>query len=117
MEATLAAFRLAHPLGSSHFVALVDAQNRYQGVVSTPEAHAAGEDSDPVAPLARLRATTLKPDQNIREALDAFEAAESDQLVVTDAGGIVLGALGEAYAARRYAAAIDRAAKGVLGGG
>jgi hypothetical protein len=29
----------------------------------------------------------------------------------------VLGALGEAYAARRYAAAVDRAAKGVLGGG
>ncbi|MDE3177686.1 MAG: chloride channel protein [Pseudomonadota bacterium] len=117
VDATLAAFRLAHPLGSSHYVALVDAQNRYQGVVSTPEAHAVGEDSAPVAALARLKDRTLKPDQNIREALDAFEAAESDQLVVTDAEGKVLGALGEAYAARRYAAAVDRAAKGVLGGG
>lgn len=115
--ATLAAFRLAHPLGSSHYVALIDARNRYQGVVSTPEAHAGGEDSDPVAPLARLKDRTLKPDQNIREAFDAFEAAESDHLVVTDAEGIVIGALGEAYCARRYAAAIDRAAKGVFGGG
>jgi len=38
-------------------------------------------------------------------------------LVVTDRDGKVVGGLGEAYVARRYAAAVDRAAKGVLGGG
>ncbi len=115
-DATIAAFRLAHPVGSSHNVALVDSQRRYCGLVSTPEAHAASDDSAPVASLARLRDVTLRPDQNIREALDAFDAAESEILVVTDAAGGVVGALGEAYAARRYAAAVDRAAKGVLGG-
>jgi CIC family chloride channel protein len=117
VETTLAAFRLAHPLGSAPYVALVDAEGRYRGLVSTAEAHAAGEESDPVAGLARLADVTLKPDQNIREALDAFEASGSEVLAVTDASGAVVGTLGEAYVARRYAAAVDRAAKGVLGGG
>ena len=116
-EATLAAFRLAHPLGASHYVALVDRQGRYRGVVATAEAHASGEESESVMKLARLQNVTLTPDRNIREALDAFETAESDILVVTDRDGKVVGGLGEAYVARRYAAAVDRAAKGVLGGG
>ena len=115
-EATLGAFRLAHPFGSAHHVALVDAEGRYRGLVSVAEAHAAGADAEPIAPLARLRDTTLAPEQNIRQALDAFEASESEILAVTDSQGLLVGALGEAYAARRYAAAVDRAAKGVLGG-
>jgi CIC family chloride channel protein len=115
--ASLAAFRLAHPLGSSHAVALVDANGRYKGVVATAEAHAAGDEQQPVATLARLADVTLSPNQNIREALDAFEKSGSDILVVTDAEGLALGTLGEAYTARRYAAAVDRAAQGVLGGG
>ncbi len=114
-DATLAAFRLAHPLGSSHYVALVDPRGRYRGVVATAEAHAAGPEQS-LAGLARLSETTLSPNQNIREALDAFEKSGSDVLVVTDAEGGVIGALGEAYTARRYAAAVDGAAKGVLGG-
>ncbi len=116
-EASLAAFRLAHPLGSSHYVALVDSKGRYCGVVSTAEAHATDGGDRPLASLARLGGVTLAPNQNIREALDAFEKSGSDILVVTDAQGAVVGTLGEAYAARRYAAAVDRAAKGVLGGG
>jgi CIC family chloride channel protein len=116
-QATLAAFRLAHPLGSSHYVALVDRQGRYRGLVATAQAHAAAPEDEPVAKLARLANVTLRPDQNILEALDAFEEAGSDILAVTDAEGAVLGTLGEAYTARRYAAAVDRAAKGVLGGG
>ena len=115
-KASLAAFRLAHPLGSSHYVALVDGEGRYKGVVSTAEAHAAAGENEPVAKLARLTDVTLRPDDNIREALDAFEKSGSESLVVTDADGVVVGILGEAYAARRYAAAVDRAAKGVLGG-
>jgi CIC family chloride channel protein len=116
-QASLAAFRLAHPLGGSHYVALVDSQNRYRGVVATAEAHAASNDDQPLADLARLADVTLSPNQNIREALDAFESSGSDILVVVDGDGAVVGILGEAYAARRYAAAVDRAAKGVLGGG
>ena len=42
-QASVAAFRLAHPLGASHYVALVDSLNRYRGIVSTAEAHAGAE--------------------------------------------------------------------------
>jgi CIC family chloride channel protein len=116
-QATVAAFRLAHPLGGSNYVALVDPLNRYRGIVSSAEAHAAGAEEQPLADLARLRDFTLAPNQNIREALDAFEKSGSDILVVVDGEAAVVGILGEAYAARRYAAAVDNAAKGVLGGG
>jgi CIC family chloride channel protein len=115
-DATLAAFRLAHPIGASHHVVLVDRDGRYKGLVSTAEAYGSGSESDPVSALARLTGVTLKAENNIRQALDAFEATESEILAVTDAHEIVVGTLGEAYTARRYAAAVDRAAKGVLGG-
>jgi CIC family chloride channel protein len=115
-QATLAAFRVAHPLGSSHFVALVDEEGRYAGLVSTPEAHAVGGETELVMKLARLADVSLRPEQNIREAMQAFETSDSELLAVTDATGAVVGTLGEAYTARRYAAAVDRAAQGVLGG-
>jgi CIC family chloride channel protein len=66
--------------------------------------------------LSRLAGVSLRPEQNIREAMRLFESSDSEILAVTDAGGAVVGTLGEAYAARRYAAALDRAAQGVLGG-
>ena len=116
-SASLAAFRLAHPLGSSHYVALVDAQGRYRGLASVPEVHAAASETAHLSDLARVCDMTLSPNMNIREALDVFDSSGSDLLVVTDAAGAVLGTLGEAYAARRYAAEVDRAAKGVIGGG
>ena len=115
-DATLAAFRLAHPLGSAHFVALIDRQGRYAGLISTPEAHASGEEGDPASALARLADAALRPEQNIREAMDAFQVNESEVLAVADAKGLLVGTLSEAYAARRYAAAIDSAVRGVLGG-
>ena len=115
-DATLAAFRLAHPLGSAHFVALVDPQGRYSGLVSTPEAHASGEETDPASALARLADAALRPEQNIRDAMDAFQTNESEVLAVADGKGLLVGTLSEAYAARRYAAAVDRAVRGVLGG-
>ena len=63
-------------------------------------------------------ATTLHPDDDIRAALDLFGAAQTDTLAVTAREtGQVLGTLGEAFAARRYAQETDGAMKGVLGGG
>jgi chloride channel protein, CIC family len=116
LETTLGDFRLAHPLGGAPYAALVDAQGRYHGYVATAEAHATGDDFEPAKKIARLPDVTLKPGQNIREALSAFEKSGAEWLVVTDEDGAPVGTLGEAYAARRYAAAVDRAAKGVLGG-
>ena len=54
----------------------------------------------------------------IEAALDLFGVAHTDTLAVTAREtGHVLGTLGEAFAARRYAQETDGAMKGVLGGG
>ena len=122
LKATLREFRDAHPLGSAHVVVAVDEAGRYAGLVQTAEAHAApleeGDDGGPVAALARLPQTRLHPDLDVRAALAVFDSAQADTLAVVDRQSeIVVGALSEAFAARRYAQEADRAARGVLGGG
>ena len=120
-EESLAEFRAGHPLGSAHYAVLEDAVGRYAGLVTVAEAHAetAGEDvTGPIISLARLPETTLSPEMDVKAALALFETAQSDTLAVTDpASGAILGSLGEAYAARRFAEALDMAARGVLDGG
>ena len=65
-----------------------------------------------------MPATTLHPDDDVRTALDLFGDARADTLAVTAREtGAVLGTLGEAFAARRYAQETNAAMKGVLGGG
>jgi CIC family chloride channel protein len=116
-SATLSQLRAAYPLGSSHVVVLVDEHGAYAGLVSVPEAHAHADESASVSAFARAVATPLHPDQNVKDAMGLFESAQSEILAVTELGtGAVVGLLGEAYAARRYAEETDRAAKGVLGG-
>jgi CIC family chloride channel protein len=114
--ATLAAFRLAHQLGGPAFVAATDAQGRFCALVSTAQAHAEGEEDETLARLCRIGETTLRPEHNIQKALEAFAEAESEVLAVVDADGKPVGVLREAYAARRYAAALETASAGVLGG-
>ncbi len=121
-EESVRAFCESHPLGSANVVVAVTDDGRYHGLIYVPEAHAMaledGDDGGPVGLIARLPATTLHPDDNVRSALDLFGAAHTDTLAVTSRGtGHVLGTLGEAFTARRYAQETDGAMKGVLGGG
>ena len=121
-EESLRAFREAHPLGSANVVVAVGEDGRYHGLILVPEAHAhaleEGDDGGPVGLIARLPATTLHPDDDVRSALDLFGAAHADTLAVTSREtGHVVGLLGEAFAARRYAQETDGAMRGVLGGG
>ena len=116
------AFREAYPLGSANVVVAVGEGGRYQGLINVPEAHALaianGEDGGPIGAIAHQPATVLHPDDDIRRALEVFGAAQADTLAVTARGtGQVLGTLGEAYAARRYAQETNLAMRGVLGGG
>lgn len=116
--ATFAQMRAAFPLGSAQVVVLADDDGRYAGLVSVPEAHAQGDDAASVSMVARATAFALHPDQNVRDAMALFESGQSEILAVTDPDtAAVVGLLGEAYAARRYAEETDRAAQGVLGGG
>jgi CIC family chloride channel protein len=121
-DQSVRAFREANPLGSANVVVAVGDEGRYHGLIQVAEAHAIelteGDDGGPVGLVARLPATTLHPDDDIRSALDLFGAAQTDTLAVTAREtGQVLGTLGEAFAARRYAQETDGAMKGVLGGG
>jgi chloride channel protein, CIC family len=121
-DQSVRAFREAYPLGSANVVVAVGEEGRYQGLIHVAEAHALvlenGGDGGVIAAIVRLPATVLHPDDNVRRALDVFGASQADTLVVIARGtGQVLGTLGEAYAARRYAQETNLAMKGVLGGG
>jgi len=121
-DKSVAAFRKAYPLGSANVVVAVDEEGRYRGLVYVAEAHAQtlaeGDDGGPVGVLVHLPATTLHPEDDIKAALALFGAAHADTLAVTEREtGRVVGLLGEAFAARRYAQESSLAVKDVLGGG
>ena len=111
----------AHPLGGAHHVVLEDRQGLYAGIVALPDVHAEAASAgrlDSAARLARAVSTTLDPQMDVRSALALFDSAQSEILAVVDPGrGVILGTLGEAYAARRFAEALDAAARGVLDAG
>ena len=117
-KASVAEFCLAHPLGSAHVVVLTDPPGTYAGLVFVPEAHAAAPgsgDAVPIASVARQVEVSLRPDMDVKAAMIRFESAQSDVLAVTDGeSGALLGTLTEAYASRRYAEAVDMAARGIL---
>jgi CIC family chloride channel protein len=121
-DQSVRAFREAYPVGSTNVVVVIGEDGRYKGLIHVAEAHALplenGDDGGPVSAVAHAPATVLHLDQDIGVALEAFEAAHTDTLAVTARGtDQVLGTLGEAYAARRYAQETNLAMKGVLGGG
>jgi CIC family chloride channel protein len=121
-DQSVRAFREAYPIGSANVVVAIGEDGRYQGLIHVAEAHALplenGDEGGPASAVAHAPATVLHPDQDIGVALEAFDAAHADTLAVTARGtDQVLGTLGEAYAARRYAQETNLAMKGVLGGG
>ena len=78
-----------------------------------------GEAGGSIAALARLPNTRLHPDLDAaRGARRCSTPPQADTLAVVDRETeVVVGTLSEAFAARRYAQEVDRAARGVLGGG
>ena len=114
--ATLAEFRRRYPLGSASTVTALDDQDRYAGMVSTPDAFAAGRaDSAKVSDIIKLPKTVLTPEMNIKDALAMFDESESEALAVVDEDQKVLGILTEGYAVRRYATEVEQANRGLMG--
>ena len=115
---TVAAFREAFPLGSPAYVIAVDNQGRYAGMVPVADAHAAETLSDrSIKALLRSVDDVLLPGMAIKEAVLAFDRAESEALAVVDSypDRRVIGLLTEAYALRRYAAELERRRKELIG--
>ncbi len=109
-ETAIAAFRRDFPLGATQRVVAVDASDRYAGIVLVPEAHAAGPDTERVGAILHYKDDILLPNMTVKEAIAAFEAAESDALAVVDGKDTrrVLGLLTEQHALRRYSEELDR---------
>ncbi|MFN3523338.1 MAG: chloride channel protein [Phenylobacterium sp.] len=113
---TLAEFRRRFPLGSTSRVILVDEQDRYAGIVQTAAAYAdGGDEKTPVSRLASSADAHLTADMDIEEVMRTFDATETDELVVIDPDGQVLGLLAEAYAARRYARELEKSQRDLFG--
>ncbi len=109
-DQTLAQFRREFPLGSQTRVVAIDAKDRYAGMVTVSEAHAAPETATRVLDVVHHAKSVLLPQMTIKEAVAMFEASESDALAVVDGAetGRVIGLLTESYALRRYSEELDK---------
>jgi CIC family chloride channel protein len=116
----IADFRAAFPLGATTYVAVVDAGERYAGMVQVAEAHATETPADRlIRELAHHIDAMLLPGMAIKEAVLAFDRAEAEALAVVDSydDRRVIGFLSEAYALRRYAAELERRRREMIGEG
>jgi CIC family chloride channel protein len=99
-------FRGRFPLGSKTQVVAVDDAGCYVGLALVADAHAPGIDAKSgLNGILHHRDVVLHPLMNIQEAIEVFDTAEAESLVVVDAGGEhrPIGILTEAHAMRRYA--------------
>ena len=117
-DTSLASFRRDFPLGATTQVVVVDELDRYKGLALVSEAHAAPEDgAKKVETILHDTGMVLMPQMTIKDAVAAFEAAESDALAVVDTreSGRVIGLLTEQYALRRYSDELDRRRRDLSG--
>ncbi len=120
-DATIEQFRRKFPLGSTQRVVAIGPEDRYEGMILVPEAHADAWDADaasrPISELLHCRDTLLRPALNVKQAVALFERSESEALAVVDdeRNRRVIGLLTEAHAMRRYAEELEKARRGLAG--
>ncbi|HYZ60895.1 MAG TPA: chloride channel protein [Acetobacteraceae bacterium] len=110
LDMTLETFRRQFPLGSIGRAVAVDASGRYAGILATSEAHAAPEEVSTVAEVVHHVNDVLLPQMTIKEAVQMFETAESDELAVVDSPETmrVIGVVTEQFALRRYSEELEK---------
>ena len=115
---TIGAFREQFPLGAMPYVVAVDESERYVGIVLMADAHSAEVDTDhSIKSMLHYRDDLLLPGMAVKEAVLAFDRAEAEALAVVDSyrDRHVIGLLTEAYVLRRYAAALERRRRELVG--
>jgi chloride channel protein, CIC family len=114
---TIAAFREQFPLGSTAYVIAVDDGDRYAGLISVADAHAAEAADMSVKELLHHGDEMLLPGMAVKEAVLAFDRAEAEALAVVDSfrDRHVVGLLTEAYVLRRYTAELERRRRELVG--
>ncbi len=105
------------PLGSAQRVVLLDRDSRYVGMVNVAELQAVPAASTAVQSLAHFENAMLTPLLTVREAVELFERAEADALVVVEdlQSRQVVGILTEQHALRRYAEELERSRRTLAG--
>ena len=107
------------PLGSTNWVAAVDAAGRYAGLINVADAHLADVEVEAgparLPQLLREPQTVLRPELNIKEAADLFDRTQSEALAVIDDDGRPIGLLTEAHVLRRYTEELERARRDLVG--
>ena len=121
-DRSVRAFREAYPIGSANVVAAVGEDRRYQGLIHVAEVHALtlenGDDGGPVAPSPICRRPScIRTMISVGLSMSLAHRKRTPSSLPRVEAEQVLGTLGEAYAARRYAQETNLAMKGVLGGG
>ena len=116
-SSTVAAFREAFPLSSTAYVVAVDEADRYVGLVLVADAHAAESADKSIKELLHHPDDMLLPGMAVKEAVLAFDRAESEALAVVDSylDRRVIGTLTEAYVLRRYSAALEGRRRDLVG--
>ena len=116
VDMPLGNFRRDFPLGSEQRVITVDQAGRYAGIVLVAEAHAV-DGTTKLADILHHADRVLLPQMSVKDAISAFEQAESDALAVVDSGESrrVIGLLTEQYALRRYSEELDRRRRDLSG--
>lgn len=118
VDAPLDAVAALYPLGAAQWIAAIDGDGSYRGLVFLPDAHlrraeAGGE--TPLGVLARLPDLALAPQMNAQAAARLFERAECEALAVLDERRRVVGLLTEGWLLRRYAQALETARRDLAG--
>ncbi|HUZ64937.1 MAG TPA: chloride channel protein [Acetobacteraceae bacterium] len=110
VDTSLASFRRDFPLGATQRVVVINEAGRYAGIAVPAEAHAVDTTAERIGEILHFTGAVLTPQMSVKEAISAFEEAESDALaVVDDAENMrVIGLLTEQYALRRYSEELDR---------
>jgi CIC family chloride channel protein len=113
---TIGEFRRCVPLGATSRTVLVDANDRYAGIVQTPAAYDEKLSQDAlIATLAVNIDAALAPTMDIAEVMLRFDASGADELAVLDENRSVLGILSESFVRRRYAEELEKAQRDLFG--
>ncbi|HCD82616.1 MAG TPA: chloride channel protein, partial [Agrobacterium sp.] len=109
----LPAFKEKFPLGSTQRVIMTHDDGRYAGIVLVPEIYADPMDRDPskisLETYLHYKNDVLLPTMNARQAAAAFDATESEALVVVNdkIENRPVGLLTESHTLRRYSEELE----------
>ena len=114
----VASFRESFPLGSAAYVVAVDEADRYVGLVHVADLYGSEVELETaIKEYLHYGDEMLLPGMAVKEAVLAFDRAEAEALAVVDSylDRRVIGVLTEAYALRRYSAALERRRQEMFG--